>query len=371
MKLIKKAPSLVLAFSAVAMSANVMAADPIKIGIPQPMTGPATQYGDQIQAGALTAIDAINAAGGVKGRKLEPLLIDDGCEPKQAVPAANRVVNSGAKFAVAHACSGTTVPAVNVYEQEGIVAITPGATSPLVTDTIKPHFFFRTIGRDDQQGPFAAKYIADTLKPKNVAVLHDKQTYGSGVASQVRDSLQQAGVKIGLYEGINVGDSDYSAVITKLKGSGADLVYFGGYHAELGLLLRQAREQGLTTQFMGPEGVANQDLVAIAGPAVSGLLVTLPTDFTKMESNAKVMEHFKTYKRSPNGAFTFPAYAAVQIIAQTIDAVGEDPTKGADYIHATTFDTAIGKVEYDEKGDLKEFEFAVFKWDEKGNLELL
>src|SRR3546814_17695715 len=109
------------------------------------MTGPATQYGDQIQAGELTPIESTNAAGGVKGKKLEPLLIDDGCEPKQAVPAATRVITEGAKFAVAPACSGTTVPAVKVYEPEGIVAITPGSTSRLVTDTIKPHFFFRTM----------------------------------------------------------------------------------------------------------------------------------------------------------------------------------------------------------------------------------
>src|SRR5690606_27045209 len=143
MKALKKLSPLVVALGALTIAGSVYAADTIKIGIPQPMTGPATQYGDQIQAGALTAIEAINAAGGVKGQQLEPLLIDDGREPKQAVPAANRVINEGAKFAVAHACSGTTVPAVNVYEQEGIVAITPGATSPLVTDTIKPHYFFR------------------------------------------------------------------------------------------------------------------------------------------------------------------------------------------------------------------------------------
>src|SRR5690625_1388760 len=341
------------------LAAGGAVAETIKIGIPQPMTGPATQYGDQIQAGALTAIDAINAAGGVNGKQLEPLLIDDGCEPKQAVPAANRVVNAGAKFAVAHACSGTTVPAVNVYEQEGVVAITPGATSPLVTDTIKPHYFFRTIGRDDQQGPFAANYIAEELKPKTVAILHDKQTYGSGVASQVRKSLEKTDVELTMFEGINVGDNDYSAVITKLKSEDPDLIYFGGYHAELGLLLRQAREQGLTTQFMGPEGVANDDLVAIAGPAVEGLLVTLPADFTKMEGNEQIIEHFNTYKRSPNGAFNMPAYAAVQIIAQSIEAVGEDADAVADYMHNNTFNTAIGVVEYDEKGDLKEFEFAV------------
>ena len=366
MKFLPRLTPVVLALGALALAGSVHAADTIKIGIPQPMTGPNTQYGDQIQAGALTAIETINAKGGVKGKKLEPILIDDGCEPKQAVPAANRVVNSGAKFAVAHACSGVTVPAVNVYEQEGIVAITPGATSPLVTDTIKPHFFFRTIGRDDQQGPFAARYIAKTLKPKKVAVLHDKQTYGSDVATQVRDTLAKEGVNVAMFEGINVGDSDYSAVITKLKSAGVDLVYFGGYHPELGLLLRQSREQGLNVQFMGPEGTANQDLVAIAGPAIDGLLVTLPSDFTKLPGNEGVVKAFKDAKRDPDGAFQMPAYAAVQILADSINAVGEDPAKVADYMHKTAFNTAIGKVEYDAKGDLKDFEFAVFKWDKNG-----
>ncbi|VFR16537.1 Branched-chain amino acid ABC transporter, amino acid-binding protein (TC 3.A.1.4.1) [plant metagenome] len=366
MKLLQRLTPITFAIGAMALAGAVHAADSIKIGIPQPMTGPNTQYGDQIQAGALTAIETINAKGGVKGKKLEPILIDDGCEPKQAVPAANRVVNSGAKFAVAHACSGVTVPAVNVYESEGIVAITPGATSPLVTDTTKPHFFFRTIGRDDQQGPFAAGYIAKTLKPAKVAVLHDKQTYGSGVATQVRDALKKEGVNIVMFEGINVGDSDYSAVVTKLKSAGVDLVYFGGYHPELGLLLRQSREQGLNVQYMGPEGTANQDLVAIAGPAIDGLLVTLPADFTKRPGNEGIVKAFHDAKRDPDGAFQMPAYAAVELIAKGIEAVGEDPAKVADYLHANSFDTSIGKVEFDAKGDLKNFEFAVYKWDKAG-----
>jgi len=367
MNILHRLTPITLAIAGLALAGAVHAADTIKIGIPQPMTGPNTQYGDQIQAGALTAIDTFNAKGGVKGKKLEAILIDDGCEPKQAVPAANRVVNSGAKFAVAHACSGVTVPAVNVYEQEGIVAITPGATSPLVTDTTKPHFFFRTIGRDDQQGPFAAEYIAKQIKPKKVAVLHDKQTYGSGVATQVKNALDKNNVSVAVFEGINVGDNDYSAVITKLKSAGVDLVYFGGYHPELGLLLRQAREQGLNVQFMGPEGTANQDLVAIAGPAVEGLLVTLPADFTKLPGNEGVVKAFKDAKRDVDGAFQMPAYAAVQLIVEGINAVGEDPEKVADYLHKGSFNTAIGKVEYDAKGDLKDFEFAVYKWDKAGN----
>ncbi|RMX06332.1 high-affinity branched-chain amino acid ABC transporter substrate-binding protein [Corticibacter populi] len=370
MKLTRFVPTL-LSLAALSMAGAAFAADPIKIGIPQPMTGPNKQYGDQIQAGALTAIDTINAAGGIDGRKLEPVLIDDGCEPKQSVPAANQVVKSGAKFAVAHACSGTTIPAVPIYEEEQIVAITPGATNPAVTDTTKPHFFFRTIGRDDQQGPFAAQYIADTLKPKSVVVLHDKQTYGSGVATQVRDALQKLGVNVALFESINVGDSDYSAVITKLKTLSPDLVYFGGYHPELGLLLRQAREQGLNVQFMGPEGTANQDLVAIAGPAIEGLLVTLPADFTKRPENAAIVKAFHDAKRDPDGAFQMPAYAAVELIAAGIKAVGDDPEKVADYLHANSFDTSIGKVEFDAKGDLKDFEFAVFQWDKDGGKKQL
>lgn len=356
-----------LAIGALSMAAGSHA-ETLKIGIPQPMTGPNTQYGDQIQSGALTAIDHLNEKGGIAGMQIEALLVDDGCEPKQAVPAANRVINAGAKFAVAHACSGTTVPAVNVYEQEGVVAITPGATSPLVTDTIKPHYFFRTIGRDDQQGPFAADYIAKEIKPAKVAILHDKQTYGAGVATQVQKALKDAGVNIEMFEGINVGDSDYSAVISKLKALGPDLIYFGGYHPELGLLLRQAREQGLETQFMGPEGVANKDLAAIAGPAVDNLLTTLPADFTKREGNEDILEQYKKYDRSPDGAFTMTAYAAVQILADSINAVGADPDKVADYMHNNTFNTAIGKVDYDEKGDLKQFEFAVFRWDKDGEM---
>lgn len=117
---------------------------------------------------------------------------------------------------------------------------------------------------------------------------------------------------------------------------------------------------------MGPEGTANQDLVAIAGPAIEGLLVTLPSDFTKLPGNEGIVKAFKDAKRDPDGAFQMPAYAAVQLLADSITAVGEDPAKVADYLHKTTFNTAIGKVEYDAKGDLKDFEFAVFKWDKNG-----
>lgn len=340
---------------------------PILIGVPAPMTGPNTQYGDELKAGVLTAIEVLNAQGGLNGRPYEAVLIDDACEPKQAVQAANRVLTSGAKFAIAHVCSGVTVPAARIYEDEGIVAITPGATAPQVTDNLNGHNFFRTIGRDDQQGPFAAKFIVEHLKPKSVAILHDKQTYGAGVAQHVKAALEKLGTTPVLYDGLNAGDSDYSAVITKLKTIKPDVVFFGGYHPEMGLLLRQAKEQGLQTRFMAAEGAYNQGLFEIAGAAVEGMMFTFPADFSQRPENKPIVDAFAKAQRSANGAYQMTAYAAMQVLHNTLESVGHDPKKAADYMHATQFETVIGPVAFDAKGDLKDFEFVVFELASDGS----
>ena len=338
-------------------------AETIKIAIAGPMSGSVAQYGDMVKAGALTAIEQINAAGGANGNKFEAVMMDDACEPKQAVAVANKIVSQGIHYVIGHVCSGSTIPASDIYENEGIVMVTPSATAPQLTETKKRNFIFRTIGRDDQQGPAAAQYIIGKIKPKKVAVLHDKQSYGQGIASSVKKDLEAAKIPVALFEGINAGDSDYSAVITKLKSQGVDFVYFGGYHPEMGLLLRQAREQGVKATFMGPEGVGNKDVTAIAGPASDGMLVTLPADFSADPANAALVKAFADKKRDANGPFQMPAYAAVKIIGDAIaGAKSTDPTKVAAYMHKNAFQTPIGKVEYDDKGDLKSFKFVVYTW---------
>nr|WP_315596986.1 branched-chain amino acid ABC transporter substrate-binding protein [uncultured Cupriavidus sp.] len=338
-------------------------AETIKIAIAGPMSGSVAQYGDMVKAGALTAIEQINAAGGANGNKFEAVLMDDACEPKQAVAVANKVVSQGIHYVIGHVCSGSTIPASDIYENEGIVMVTPSATAPQLTETKKRNFIFRTIGRDDQQGPAAAQYIIGKIKPKKVAILHDKQSYGQGIASSVKKDLEAAKIPVAVFEGINAGDSDYSAVITKLKSQGVDFVYFGGYHPEMGLLLRQAREQGVKAAFMGPEGVGNKDVTAIAGPASEGMLVTLPADFSADPANAALVKAFADKKRDANGPFQMPAYAAVKIIGDAIaGAKSTDPTKVAAYMHKNAFTTPIGKVEYDAKGDLKSFKFVVYTW---------
>ncbi len=349
------------------LSSGAMA-DTIKIAIAGPFTGPVTQYGAMVKQGVDTAIEQINAAGGVLGKQLEAVSIDDGCEPKQGPVVANRVVNDEINYVVGHVCSGATIAATSVYNTEGVLMVTPSATAPGVTDGKNFDMIFRTIGRDDQQGPAAAKFIIEQIKPKNVAIIHDKQSYGQGIANSVKSELEKAGIKIAFFEGINAGDTDYSAVITKLKSTGADFVYYGGYHPEMGLLLRQGAEQGLKTQFMGPEGVGNPDINAIAGAAVEGMLLTLPADFTQDPANAGIVKAFKDKKRDPGGAFQLTAYSATKAIADGIKGVGaDDPVKVAAYLHANTIATPIGKISWNKQGDLNEFKFDIFTWHKDGS----
>jgi len=343
----------------------------IKIAMVIPATGPLTQYGDMIKEGVLTAVEMVNAAGGINGKKVETVVVDDGCEPKQGPVAANRVINDKIHYVVGPVCSGAAIAAAPIYNNEGVVVVTPSATSPNLTDGKNFHSIFRTIGRDDQQGPSAAKFIVEKIKPKKVAVLHDKQSYGQGIASNVRDDLKKAGVDVALFEGINAGDSDYSAVITKLKSAGVDFVYYGGYHPEMGLLLRQAGEQGLKARFMGPEGVGNPEINAIAGPAVEGMLLTLPADFSTNPKNAAIVKAFKDKKRDPAGAFQMTSYAAAEVIMNSVKAVGDDAKKVADHLHKTTFETPLGSTSWDAKGDLKSFEFQVFEWQKDGSKSLV
>lgn len=344
------------------VASHSFAADTIKIGIAGPKTGPVTQYGDMQFVGAKQAIKDINAKGGVDGKMLEAKEYDDACDPKQAVAVANKVVNDGVKYVIGHLCSSSTQPASDIYEDEGVIMITPAATSPDITSR-GYKMVFRTIGLDSAQGPAAGNYIADHVKPKVVAVLHDKQQYGEGIATAVKTTLEKKGTKVAVFEGLNAGDKDFSSIIQKLKQNNVDFVYYGGYHPELGLILRQAQEKGLKAKFMGPEGVGNDSISQIAQGASEGLLVTLPKSFDADPANKAIVDAIKADGKDPSGPFVFPAYSAVQLIAEGIKAAkSEDTDKVAAAIHAGTFKTPTGDLSYDEKGDLKDFKFVVYEW---------
>ncbi len=355
-----------LGVSAMVLGATAAQAD-IKIALAGPVTGPVAQYGDMQFTGAKMAIEQINKAGGVNGEKLVGVVYDDACDPKQATAVANKVVNDGVQLVLGHLCSSSTEPASDIYEDEGILMITAASTSPSITEK-GYQLVFRTIGLDSLQGPFAADHIINSIKPQRVAVIHDKQQYGEGLATSVKTELDKAGVNVVMFEGVTSGDKDFSALIGKLKKENVDFVYYGGYHPELGLILRQSSEKGFNAKFMGPEGVGNPDITAIAGAASEGLLVTLPDSFEKDPKNAALVAAFKANNEDPSGAFVFPSYSAIQIMADSIKAVGSvDTMKMAEHMRANSFATPTGDLAFDAKGDLKKFQFVVYNWHKDGS----
>ena len=366
-KTTRRISKLFAAIALVSATSYSLAAEPIKIALAGPVTGPVAQYGDMQSMGALMAIEQINQAGGVNGSMLEAVTYDDACDPKQAVAVANKIVNDGIRFVVGHLCSGSSQPASDIYDEEGILMITAASTTPELTE--QGHtLIFRTIGLDTMQGPTAGDYVVNELKPKRAAVLHDKQQYGEGIATAVKQALDNADIPVVLFEGVTTGDKDFSALIAKLKIEDVYFVYFGGYHPEMGMLLRQSAENKFDARFMGPEGVGNSDISAIAGAASEGMLVTLPKAFDTDPKNAHLVEAFKAKKQDPRGAFVFPAYAAVQVMADAMTiSNSQEPEEVAAALRSNSFDTPTGVLEFDDKGDLKNFSFVVYEWHADGS----
>ncbi len=305
----------------------------IKIGVAGPFTGPNATYGDQYWHGATQAAEDINAAGGINGEKIKLVQGDDACEPKQAVAVANRLVDQDKVIAVVgHFCSSSTIPASEVYDEAGIIAITPGSTNPQVTERgMTLRGMFRMCGRDDQQGVVAGDYIVDVLKAKKVAVIHDKDTYGQGLADATKAALEKRGVKEVLYEGLTRGEKDFNALVTKIRASGAEVVYFGGLHPEAGPLVRQMREQGLTAKFMSDDGIVTDELVTTAGGPqyTKGVLMTFGADPRLIPDGKAVVEKFRAGGFEPEG-YTLYSYASIQALAAAFNGAGaNDPPKPA------------------------------------------
>jgi branched-chain amino acid transport system substrate-binding protein len=279
--------------SAVALTAMVAfsgtAWADLLVGVAGPLTGPNAAFGAQLQKGAEQAAADINAAGGINGEQIKIVLGDDVSDPKQGVSVANKFVADGVKFVIGHFNSGVSIPASEVYAENGILQITPASTNPVFTERGLWNTF-RTCGRDDQQGAVAGAYIAANFKDAKVAVVHDKTPYGQGLADLTKAAMNEAGVKEVVYEGITAGDKDFSALIAKMKEAGVSLVYYGGLHTEAGLIMRQMADQGLKATLMSGDGIVSNELASIAGDAVNGTLMTFAPDPRKNPAAKELVE---------------------------------------------------------------------------------
>ena len=358
----KKALLPALAMTAlVAFGGNAFA--DILIGVAGPITGPNAAFGAQFQKGAEQAAADINAAGGILGQQIKIEVGDDVSDPKQGISVANKFVGDGVKFVVGHFNSGVSIPASEVYAENGVLEISPASTNPQLTERGLWNTF-RTCGRDDQQGKVAGGYIAANFKDAKIAIVHDKTPYGQGLVDVTKGVLNANGIKEVLYEGINIGDKDFSALIAKMKEAGVTLIYFGGLHTEAGLIMRQSADQGLKATLFSGDGMVSNELAAIAGDAVIGTLNTFGPDPRKNPAAKGIVEKFRAAGFEPE-AYTLYSYAAVQVLAAAIAKTGsaDDATKVADAIKANgPFKTAIGEFGYDAKGDPTRPDYVIYEW---------
>src|SRR5665213_3672022 len=350
--------------ASLALSTAAFAQD-ITIAVAGPMTGGESAFGRQMKNGAEMAVADINAAGGVLGKKLVLDVEDDACDPKQARSVAEKIASAKIPFVAGHYCSSSSIPASEAYADGNVLQITPASTNPLFTER-KLWNVARVCGRDDQQGTVAGDYIAKAFKGKNIAILNDKTTYGKGLADETKKALNKAGVTEKLYESYNKGDKDFNAIVSRLKLNHIDLVYVGGYHQEAGLILRQMRDQGLQTVLMAGDALADKEYASITGPAGEGTLFTFGPDPRNKPTAKSIVETFKAKNIDPEG-YTLYTYAAMQVWSNAVKKAGTtDPKKVMDVIKAGSWDTVIGTLQFDAKGDIKQLDYVVYKWDDKG-----
>jgi branched-chain amino acid transport system substrate-binding protein len=333
----------------------------IQIGVAGPMTGNYASFGQQLREGAELAVADINAKGGVLGQKLVMNLGDDACDPKQAVSVANGFAAKKVVFVAGHYCSSSSIPASKVYTDEGILQITPASTNPKFTDEGSWNTF-RTCGRDDQQGQVAGAYLAKEFKGRKIAILNDNTAYGKGLADETEKNLIANGGKPVMVATYVPGEKDYSALVSRLKQANIDVIYVGGYHTETGLIMRQAKEQGMNVTVMGGDALVTKEFWQIAGAAGEGAIMTFPSDPRIRPTAAVVVKEYKDKGIDPEG-YVLYTYAAVQEWAAAVAKAGStDPRKVADTLKAGTWDTVLGPISYDKKGDITKSDYVFYIW---------
>ncbi len=329
--------------------------DVIKIGIAGPMTSDQAKMGMDFKNGVSLAVEEWNNKGGVLGKKIEMIISDDQHDPKQAVSVANKMVNDGVIGVIGHFNSSCSIPASDVYNRAGIPMITPASTNPLLTEEGYKKGYkgvFRVCGRDDQQGKIAADFVINYLKLKNVAILHDKTTYGQGLADEFKKFLENK-VNVVYYGGVVQGERDFKMVLTAIKVKKPELIFFGGIYPEAGLLVKQAKELGLESKFMSGDGTIDPKFIEIAGaPAAEGTFLTFSPDPKNIPSAKDFIDKYRS-RYGEIGPYSIYAYDATNIMLAAIkEANSIEGGSIIDKLHSMEFNGAIGKIKFDSKGDV-------------------
>ncbi len=332
-----QAPAQAPAAATKAPAAAPASGSPIVIGLQAPLTGDLAFEGNGMKQAVQMLVDQTNAAGGLNGQQVQLIVDDDKGDPKESSLVADRMVSKKVMAVIGSYSSTATEPASATYDRAGILQITPSATATRLT-THGYKMFFRTCFPDDRQGLFAVLYMQQVLGAKNVAILHDNSTFAQGLANDTKTYADKAKLPIVYFDAINPQDQDFTPVLTKIKQANPDVVYFTGYFAQAGLLLKQAPSVALKTQWLLGNGANNPQVVDIAGAAnAAGAMIT--TEPLPQELNSDVAKKFLTdfkakYGQDPQSIWWVEAAEAYRVIAQAVTQTkSTDPKVLADYLH--------------------------------------
>jgi branched-chain amino acid transport system substrate-binding protein len=334
----------------------------IKIGVAGAHSGDLASYGLPTVQAAQLVVDEYNAKGGINGKKIELVIEDDQCKPEVATNTAAKLVSEGVVAVIGHICSGATKAALGIYKDSNILAISPSATNPPLTQSGDYPNFFRTIETDDAQADLVVKFVMEKLGAKKVAILHDKADYGKGFADFCKQFADAKGLEVVLFDGINPGAPDYSAVVNKIGNVKPDVVIWGGYHPEASKLVQQMRDKGINVPFISDDGVKADTFIDVAGKYAEGVYAAGPTDTSSNPIAVKAIADQKAKFGENSENFFLNAYAATQALCAAIEKAGS--TKYEDIsaaLRGQFVETSLGKISFDEHGDIIGFGFSIYQ----------
>jgi len=346
-----------------ASPAQEKALPPIKLAVVGAHSGDLASYGIPTVRAAELVAARFNASCGINGRPIELIVEDDVCKPEIATNSATKVAGGGAHAVLGHICSGATKAALGIYKESRLIAMSPSATNPALTQSGDYPNFFRTIASDDAQARLEVDFALDVLKVKKIAVLHDKGDYGKGLAEFAKSFIEaDPRGEVVLYEGVTPGAVDYSAVVNKIKQAEAEAVIFGGYHPEASKIVSQMRKKAMDAHFISDDGVKDDTFIKVAGEFAEGVYATGPVDTTHNPIAVEAIQaHQEKFGEAP-GAFFLNAYAAALALINAFEkSCSTDYEDLVRTLRSEWVATPLGIIRFDERGDAIGIGFAMYQ----------
>ncbi len=359
----KKWASTLLTGLIITALAGPAVADTIKLGVPGAHSSDLASYGLPTANAAKLVAKQYNEKGGILGMQVEVITQDDQCKPELATNAATKLVSDKVTVVLGHTCSGATKSALPIYKEANMIVMSPSATSPELTQNGEYPTFFRTIAPDDQQARLGVQFALEKLQLKKIALLHDKGDYGKGYAEFARQFIKQSGrAAVVMFEGITPGAMDYSAVVQKLRRSGADGIMFGGYHPEASKLISQIRKKRIKLPFISDDGVKDNAFIKVAGKNAEGVYATSSKDVSSLPMYQEAVARHKEEFGTEPGAFYKEAYSAAIALLNAIERAGDTaPEKIKAALHSKAANTPVGNIQFSPTGEAEGVGFSMYQ----------